>query len=327
MTSMRFLPRDQLRQQGAALLLAMLTVTLIASFAAAALWQQWRSTEIEINERARIQSAWLLIGALDWSRLILREDGLADSTDHLAEPWAIPLQEARLSTFLAENTDQAAINDNSTDTQDAFLSGYMLDAQARINLFNLSKTGEISTATQTALQKLYALLGLPSEELEDLVANLQAAVDPDRQNAPLLPQKIGQLTWLGVSNSSLTTLAPFVNWLPESTPINLNTARAEVLYACIPALDMASAQRIVQQRENSPFKSANDARQRINIPANIWSDQKYSIESDYFEVYGRLRLEKITVEEHSLVQRHNRNVVTLWRERGALNINTAHPRI
>ncbi|TNF54025.1 MAG: general secretion pathway protein GspK, partial [Burkholderiales bacterium] len=34
------------RQKGAALLLAMLTVTLVASLAAAALWQQWRATEI-----------------------------------------------------------------------------------------------------------------------------------------------------------------------------------------------------------------------------------------------------------------------------------------
>ncbi len=81
----------------------MLTVTLVATFAAAALWQQWRSIEIETAERARVQSAWILIGALDWSRLILIEDYNANpgGSDHLAEPWAVPLQEARLSTFLA----------------------------------------------------------------------------------------------------------------------------------------------------------------------------------------------------------------------------------
>lgn len=58
-------------------------------------------------ERARVQSAWILIGALDWSRLILYEDlrsgsnSYLDSNDHLAEPWAVPLEEARLSSFLA----------------------------------------------------------------------------------------------------------------------------------------------------------------------------------------------------------------------------------
>ena len=91
------------RYAGAALLSAMLTVTLVATFAAAALWQQWRSVEVEIAERARVQVAWLLVGALDWSRLILRIDANAGTTDHLAEPWAVALQESRLSTFLASD--------------------------------------------------------------------------------------------------------------------------------------------------------------------------------------------------------------------------------
>ena len=35
------------RQRGAALLLAMLTVALVASISAAAYWQQWRSLQLE----------------------------------------------------------------------------------------------------------------------------------------------------------------------------------------------------------------------------------------------------------------------------------------
>ena len=42
--------------RGAALLAAMLTVTLVATLAATALWQQWRSVEVEAAERARVQS-------------------------------------------------------------------------------------------------------------------------------------------------------------------------------------------------------------------------------------------------------------------------------
>lgn len=45
---------------GAALLAAMLTVALVASMAAAALWQQWRGIEVETAERARTQSLWVL---------------------------------------------------------------------------------------------------------------------------------------------------------------------------------------------------------------------------------------------------------------------------
>ena len=57
---------QMLYQRGAALLAAMLTVTLVAAFAASALWQQWRAIEVEAAERTRIQAAWMLLGALDW---------------------------------------------------------------------------------------------------------------------------------------------------------------------------------------------------------------------------------------------------------------------
>ena len=108
-----FVPKSE---RGAALISAMLVVTLVATLASVALWQQWRHVEVESAERHRVQSSWLLNGALDWSRLILREDAMANvpgssgnvgnagsSADHLAEPWALPLKEAKLSTFLAQD--------------------------------------------------------------------------------------------------------------------------------------------------------------------------------------------------------------------------------
>ena len=54
------------KQGGAAILLAMLTVVLVATLASAVLWQQWRGVEVETAERSRTQSSWVLIGALDW---------------------------------------------------------------------------------------------------------------------------------------------------------------------------------------------------------------------------------------------------------------------
>ena len=93
---------------GAALLTAMIIVTLVATLAGSMVWQQWRAVQVEAAERARTQSAWILSGALDWARLILREDarsGGQNGIDHLGEPWAMPLAEARLSTFLAADKD------------------------------------------------------------------------------------------------------------------------------------------------------------------------------------------------------------------------------
>ena len=94
------------QQAGAALLTAMIIVTLVATLAASMVWQQWRAVQVEAAERARTQSAWILAGALDWARLILREDARSGGADHLGEPWAVPLAEARLSTFLAADRQQ-----------------------------------------------------------------------------------------------------------------------------------------------------------------------------------------------------------------------------
>ena len=98
----------------------MVTVTLVATLATAALWQQWRGVEVESAERTRTQLAWVLTGALDWARLILREDARSGGADHLGEPWAVPLEEARLSTFLAAEKG-VATNVNDAANQ-AFLS-------------------------------------------------------------------------------------------------------------------------------------------------------------------------------------------------------------
>ena len=47
------------RQRGAAILTAMLTVVLVATLAASALWQQWRGVEIEAAQRSRSMARWL----------------------------------------------------------------------------------------------------------------------------------------------------------------------------------------------------------------------------------------------------------------------------
>ena len=61
-------------QRGAALLTAMIIVTLIASLAAGMVWQQYRAVQTEAADRARAQSAWILQGALDWACLLYTSD-------------------------------------------------------------------------------------------------------------------------------------------------------------------------------------------------------------------------------------------------------------
>lgn len=311
------------RERGAALLAAMLIVTLVATFAAASLWQQWRSVEVEAAERSRVQSSWILTGALDWARLILREDARAGGADHLAEPWAVPLQEARLSTFLA--ADKANTADTvDTSADNTFLSGQVLDLQSLLNVTNLVEAGRISDAGFRSFSRLFEVLGLPQTQLSRMAENLRFASDISVDNrsagqAPLLPQRVEQLVWLGLPVETVAALEPYVTVLPARTPVNLNTAGAEVIYAAIPAIGLADAQRLVAERERQHFRHLPDAAKFLPSPDTAFADGTVAVASRFFEVRGRLRLNDVVVEERSIVQRDGLEVKTIHREHGVVD--------
>jgi len=293
----------------------MLTVTLVATFAATALWQQWRSVEVEAAERTRIQSAWILIGALDWSRLILIEDSRAGGADHLAEPWAVPLEEARLSTFLAADRNVTQIDD-AGGGEEAFLSGQIIDLQSRLNLANLVSGDTVNEAALAQFERLFAQLGLPPAELTALVQALRQAQAPGSENtdAPLMPQSPSQLAWLGLAPRTLALLAPHITLLPERKPVNLNTAGAEVLMATLRGLDRAGADRIMAVRQMQPFRSVDDVKKLLGEQIEV-SGSEHGVASSYFEVHGRLRMGPTVVQERSLVRRMGLEATTVWRER------------
>ncbi len=307
------------RQRGAALLMAMLTVALVATMAAAALWQQWRSVEIEARERERLQATWILIGALDWARLILREDARSAGPDHLAEPWSIALREARLSTFLAIERGGSELGD------DAFLSGQITDAQARLNITNLIVGNQISEPDREAFARLFTQLGIPTTELDDLAANLLRATgsgdkaDDSQAPIPLLAQRVAQLAWLGVSARSLALLQPYIVVLPTRTQLNLNTASAEAIAARIEGLDLSDARNLVNARNRAPFRTLSEI-SRIVPAAERLDPSQVGVATRFFEVEGRLRLHDTEVRERSLVQRNGLGVTTVWRERTAADV-------
>jgi general secretion pathway protein K len=266
-----------------------------------------------------VQAGWILTGALDWARLILREDGRAGGADHLGEPWAVPLQEARLSTFLAADKS----NTVDTEADNTFLSGQVIDQQSLLNVNNVVEAGRISETGLAAFTRLFDLLGLPQAELARLAENLRFASDISTDNrsagqAPLAPQKLEQLTWLGLSLRTAAVLQPHVTVLPGRTEVNLNTASAEVLYAALPGISLADAQRLVAERDRSHFRNKSDA-DRLLPGANLDESTTVGIASRYFEVRGRLRLGSTVIEERSLVQRTGVDVKTVWRERGVVD--------
>ena len=318
-------PRVNGPRRGAALLLAMVILTIVATIASGMVWQQNRAIQVEAAERARAQSAWILAGALDWARLILREDDRVNQQrqrngqlayDGLDEPWATPLAEARLSAFLAADRDN-----NADGGPEAFLAGSIVDAQSHWNLRNLlGPDGKILPAELEALRTLLELAGAPGSAADTIATALRDAwaptVEPGAARARLM-----DLVWLGIEPETLARLEPWVTLLPVRTAVNVNTAPREAIVAAIDKLDLGTAERLLQQRQRQPFESLEQV--RAQLPPNTQIDAgRIAVTSRWFVVSGRLRLDERVLEERSLVERRDTDVVVRRRER----INLTEPR-
>ncbi len=308
------------RQCGAAILTAMLTVVLVATLASAMLWQQWRGVEVETAQRGRVQAAWILVGALDWARLILREDARRGGADYLAEPWAVPLAPARLATFLAAEGGQSLVTDGLAGEEEVFLSGVMQDMQARLNVTNLLDAGKLHEPTLAAWTRLFDHLKLPEAELAQMAQALLRASQPMpagqvADHRPLLPHAVPELRWLGLTEATLQALEPYVTLLPERSVVNLNTAPPEVLLASVAGLDMAQAQRMAQARATRHFETLMDAGRLLGDPGIHFDANEHGVASRFFSVTGQLRLGLAVVQERSILQRDGLLVKTLSRHR------------
>ena len=67
-------------------------------------------------------------------------------------------------------------------------------------------------------------------------------------------------------------------------------------------------------RAASHLRSVADAAKLLDIEGSL-NEADFSVQSRFFEVQGRLRVEHNVVNERSLVQRNGSLVTTLWRER------------
>ncbi|RMX04850.1 general secretion pathway protein GspK [Corticibacter populi] len=298
------------RQRGAALLLAMLIVALVASLAATASWRQWSSVQAEADERAQLQAHALTRGALDWAKIIMHLDGRFTRNDNLNEPWAVPLAEAKIGPFLAAEGNVA--QDANANMGEAFFAGSISDLQGRLNLSNLVSANAVDAQVQQQFERLFEALGLPPEQVARLaqryLASLQA--DPDA-DVPLTPLCTEQLPWLGLTTEQVQLLRPYVTVLPTRTRLNLNTAPELVLWAALGG-EPSTAARMVAVRSMQPFENL-DAAQALAGPGVQLDANAFGVGSDYFLVSGQLRLDTLETLDRFILYRSGSRLTTVRR--------------
>jgi general secretion pathway protein K len=294
-------PRLRRAQRGAALLIAMLILTLVATVAAAMVWHQQRAIEVEAAERAGTQATVMLNAILDTARFFIRTlppgTPVVNGTGIGQE-----LKDMRLDQLLAADR-----NNNADTSLDAFFSAQITDAQGRYNLRRLvGDDGKALPGELAALRRLCQAVGLPAETADQLAQALGTAWSGQDDEGPLPPGRMDQLAWLGLDANVIATLRPHVDILPGRTPVNVNNATAPALVAAVDGIDAASAQILLNRRPPTGWKDL--AGFRSLLPENITADDgRVAAQTRYFEVRASVRLgDRERVERWLLESRSDR---------------------
>jgi general secretion pathway protein K len=290
-------------------LLTTLAITIVASL----FWQQQVQVRSIENQRLQLQKQWILRGALDWAGLILREDAKYSSVDTMDEPWATPLADTRLGQYVDNGRADA-------DAADAILSGNITDAQARYNLTNLCQNGTINPVEVAAFAQL-----LNNARIDPSLAQATANLMADAQQKPVasdanaqaqtgpLPMNLTQVDDLlavpGFTPEMLARIRDFVIFLPRATPVNVNTAPAEVL-AAISTLSISDATALVANRNTATFRNPGDF--MLLMHANHLIVANVSVSTNYFLVNGKVRMNRAELEVQALIERNGANTKLVW---------------
>ncbi|HTN94450.1 MAG TPA: type II secretion system minor pseudopilin GspK [Gallionella sp.] len=313
---MKALPALRKKQHGVAVIIALLLTTLAITIVASLFWQQQVQVRSIENQRLQLQKQWILRGALDWARLILREDAKYSSVDTLDEPWAVPLAETRLDQYVDDGQ-------NNADAADATLSGSITDAQARYNLTNLCPDGTINPDEVAAFAQLLQNAHL-DPALAQATANMMAAAQKKPANdnetgenrSGSLPMNLTQVDDLlavpGFTPEMLDKIKDFVIFLPRATPINVNTAPAEVLAARIDGLTPADAVALVASRNTASFRHIGDFDARLPGSSLSVSNLEADVKTNYFLVNGKVRMNRAELDEAALIERNGANTRLIW---------------
>lgn len=296
---------------GAAIVSALLTVALVASLVMTGFWHIWRGTENEASWRQQSQARWLLTGALDWAVALLQDDGrLQAGVDHLGEAWAQARHGISPSQLLA--TDQAPA---MSDAPELRLSLQIADAQAKLNLLNLLEGTGLSTPWSQAFARLFAVLKLPEAELalmqQALLRASAATAEGAGVQAPLMPQRVEDLHWLGLSPATVAALRPHVTVLPGRLPVNLNTAGAQVLQAVLGDAP-AAIDALLTRRQDRPLASVSEL--ALGGPGGVPAPERLAVSSNFFEVQIFVEMSGAYKRgQRALLQRQGPVVRILWR--------------
>jgi general secretion pathway protein K len=293
------------RQQGLALIIAMLIAALAAAVAVSVSTAQSQWLAQVDHRRDQVEAQSIALAGVQWARAIIDAD--TRGIDYLGEPWALPLP--------------------ATPVENGEVEGRIVDAQAMLNVNDLA-SAQHGALERRRFIRLFAALGIPDTTLASVVDWVDAddvpqqggaedawyAAEADASLAANGPAtRIEELALVrGMTAPALARIAPFVTSLPPDTPVNVNTAPAEVLAALLDGIDSGALAALVASRGEHPFASPDDFRGRLPSGVSVIDPALVSVSTGYFFVMVRARQGETIAQARALIRRDGASSAIVW---------------
>lgn len=308
-------PRSPARQvqRGAAVVVALLVVALVAGIASTAVADFGIALDGASGRRDQAQARQLARAAVDWGRNVLAEDARTTNVDHAGEAWAVKVP--------------------ATPVEDGEVGGELVDCSGRFNLNSLVRNG---IADETAVARFIGLLqalGLSAELAREHADTLVDWLDADdlarspesaesawyttqewRRMPPGSPMPDSRELALvrGFTPELVSRLRPLVTALPVAGGVNVNTAPPEVLMAMIPGLSQEAALLLIAERNRAWFKDVADFAARLPALERQPDFSRLTTSSRYFMAIVRARYGVSTVRMAALLDRKQHWPEIIW---------------
>lgn len=285
-------------ERGLALIVAMLVAALAAAVAISLATAQAQWTAQVAQRRDQVQAQSIALAGIQWTRQILDATRSAPF-NHLGEAWALPLP--------------------ATPVENGSVEGHIVDAQGMLNVNNLAD-GNQTVSERQRFDRLFNALRIPPATLAAMVdwVDSDSIEEPGgaedswygRMAQPGLAAnmpavRIDELAAVrGVNPTVLAAMTRFVTALPDATPLNVNTAPAELLAASIDGVEPAALATLLASRAQQPFQNIGDFRARLPQGASpIGPDSMYTVKSRFFLVSVRARQGDTVAQARALIDR------------------------
>lgn len=294
---------SKFKQEGVAVITALMIVAL-ASIVSISI-----STKLQLDIRrtgniiAHDQATLYTLAAEELAKRYLANDAKDNNIDHLEEAWAqeyiFPLENGTLVASLT-------------------------DLQACINLNTLIKTNSVNLITKSRLEQLFINAKIPKQLSQSIIDWIDIDLDttiPDGaedgyytalenpyRSANTYLQSISELKLIkGFEDyKTIDTIENSICAFGDvgaTAPINVNTAPLEVLLSLSSAMDVPTAESIIENRIQSPFTDINNFRNFEGLATIIPQTLELSVNTSYFMLETNVTIGEARTKMFSIIHR------------------------